>query len=292
MSSFEHLCSLISIREVCLRAPLNPWPSPAQIRLKWVWSWLHWDLFDLRGLLAESSCCCWMPSTYCVYILIMPLFTVFNRNSFLLAAGSPLLSAQAVFHTPERCLSQIINICWLNVSHPAGSHFTYELVFMHKCDSQGQMPVSKNRRAAIVKKLLLSQCVPDPNPEHLCLHQGWNNSCRAEFQATTEHLMLKRPLIKKIVAISSNVAPIFSFLLYRNDEKEYALKQIEGTGISMSACREIAVSCNFFLVSEALDHCLIIKEKFNTFAKYSTLLSSWDWDEQIHVWSQDVVSLA
>ncbi|OCT78167.1 hypothetical protein XELAEV_180292763mg, partial [Xenopus laevis] len=24
------------------------------------------------------------------------------------------------------------------------------------------------------------------------------------------------------------------------DEKEYALKQIEGTGISMSACREIA----------------------------------------------------
>uniref|UniRef100_A0A8C1KTY7 Cyclin-dependent kinase 19 n=1 Tax=Cyprinus carpio TaxID=7962 RepID=A0A8C1KTY7_CYPCA len=29
------------------------------------------------------------------------------------------------------------------------------------------------------------------------------------------------------------------------DEKEYALKQIEGTGISMSACREIAVTiCN------------------------------------------------
>jgi cyclin-dependent kinase 8/11 len=28
----------------------------------------------------------------------------------------------------------------------------------------------------------------------------------------------------------------------RKDEKEYALKQIEGTGISMSACREIAVS--------------------------------------------------
>lgn len=32
------------------------------------------------------------------------------------------------------------------------------------------------------------------------------------------------------------------FYLYRKDEKEYALKQIEGTGISMSACREIAVS--------------------------------------------------
>lgn len=28
----------------------------------------------------------------------------------------------------------------------------------------------------------------------------------------------------------------------RNDTKDYALKQIEGTGLSMSACREIAVS--------------------------------------------------
>ena len=27
-----------------------------------------------------------------------------------------------------------------------------------------------------------------------------------------------------------------------NPKKEYALKQIEGTGISMSACREVAVS--------------------------------------------------
>lgn len=27
----------------------------------------------------------------------------------------------------------------------------------------------------------------------------------------------------------------------RKDDKDYALKQIEGTGISMSACREIAV---------------------------------------------------
>lgn len=29
-----------------------------------------------------------------------------------------------------------------------------------------------------------------------------------------------------------------------NDTKDYALKQIEGTGLSMSACREIAVSIN------------------------------------------------
>ncbi len=29
---------------------------------------------------------------------------------------------------------------------------------------------------------------------------------------------------------------------YSDDKRDYALKQIEGTGISMSACREIAVS--------------------------------------------------
>ena len=28
------------------------------------------------------------------------------------------------------------------------------------------------------------------------------------------------------------------------EKKEYALKQIEGSGMSMSACREIAVSCD------------------------------------------------
>jgi hypothetical protein len=34
---------------------------------------------------------------------------------------------------------------------------------------------------------------------------------------------------------------VFSFISYRSEKKEYALKLIEGTGISMSACREIAV---------------------------------------------------
>lgn len=33
---------------------------------------------------------------------------------------------------------------------------------------------------------------------------------------------------------------------HRKDTKEYALKEIEGTGISMSACREIAVSNNLY----------------------------------------------
>lgn len=65
------------------------------------------------------------------------------------------------------------------------------------------------------------------------------------------------------------LVPFSLFYLHRKDEKEYALKQIEGTGISMSACREIAVSYSFFFslmsvfVSEALDHCLIWKKWFN-----------------------------
>ena len=35
---------------------------------------------------------------------------------------------------------------------------------------------------------------------------------------------------------------IFLFAFHSEDKRDYALKQIEGTGISMSACREIAVS--------------------------------------------------
>jgi hypothetical protein len=46
---------------------------------------------------------------------------------------------------------------------------------------------------------------------------------------------------------------IYMYILYllcnyvdcSSDGREYALKQIEGTGISMSACREIAVSSLF-----------------------------------------------
>lgn len=32
------------------------------------------------------------------------------------------------------------------------------------------------------------------------------------------------------------------FFFSRDNSKDFALKQIEGTGLSMSACREIAVS--------------------------------------------------
>lgn len=36
-------------------------------------------------------------------------------------------------------------------------------------------------------------------------------------------------------------------LFCSSDTKDYALKQIEGTGLSMSACREIAVSNLYYL---------------------------------------------
>lgn len=39
-----------------------------------------------------------------------------------------------------------------------------------------------------------------------------------------------------------------------NDKKDYALKQIEGTGLSMSACREIAVSSFNILSSKIQCH--------------------------------------
>ncbi len=34
---------------------------------------------------------------------------------------------------------------------------------------------------------------------------------------------------------------VYGLLFFSTDQKEYALKQIEGTGLSMSACREIAL---------------------------------------------------
>lgn len=57
----------------------------------------------------------------------------------------------------------------------------------------------------------------------------------------SSRLMLKNANNSVLFCLFIKVAPIF-FYLHRKDEKEYALKQIEGTGISMSACREIAVS--------------------------------------------------
>lgn len=39
-----------------------------------------------------------------------------------------------------------------------------------------------------------------------------------------------------------------------NDKKDYALKQIEGTGLSMSACREIAVRNNQYSHSHSMKH--------------------------------------
>lgn len=45
----------------------------------------------------------------------------------------------------------------------------------------------------------------------------------------------------------------FFVFICRKDEKEYALKQIEGTGISMSACREIAVSAYIYVIYSVTD---------------------------------------
>ena len=39
----------------------------------------------------------------------------------------------------------------------------------------------------------------------------------------------------------------FSMFLFSKDSNDYALKQIEGAGISMSACREVAVSIFYTL---------------------------------------------
>jgi hypothetical protein len=41
---------------------------------------------------------------------------------------------------------------------------------------------------------------------------------------------------------------------FRSDPKEYALKQIEGSGLSMSACREIAVRTFFCRIVSLIVH--------------------------------------
>ncbi|XP_067883413.1 cyclin-dependent kinase 19 isoform X3 [Heterodontus francisci] len=58
--------------------------------------------------------------------------------------------------------------------------------------------------------------------------------------------------VNSVSPTSNSPEPDFhQHLLTRNDEKEYALKQIEGTGISMSACREIAHIIKFHRASKA-----------------------------------------
>ena len=56
----------------------------------------------------------------------------------------------------------------------------------------------------------------------------------------------KTSAISMFIGINFEIAfsdpKYFSDLNFSTDGREYALKQIEGTGISMSACREIAVS--------------------------------------------------
>ncbi len=50
-------------------------------------------------------------------------------------------------------------------------------------------------------------------------------------------------------AVWSGVDVALPLSVCRKDDKDYALKQIEGTGISMSACREIAVRTAWLTLS-------------------------------------------
>lgn len=53
-------------------------------------------------------------------------------------------------------------------------------------------------------------------------------------------------------AVWSSVDVALPLSVCRKDDKDYALKQIEGTGISMSACREIAVRTAWLTMSLCL----------------------------------------
>lgn len=75
--------------------------------------------------------------------------------------------------------------------------------------------------------------------------QGFFCALCCPHPSKTPPLLIKPSKTKSLFCWPSNNVLIFSFSLHRKDEKEYALKQIEGTGISMSACREIAVSDGF-----------------------------------------------
>lgn len=57
-----------------------------------------------------------------------------------------------------------------------------------------------------------------------------------------------------------------SELKSRPDTKDFGLKQIEGTGLSMSACREIAVSCLIVLKRCRKIRLRDTMEKFNLFS--------------------------
>lgn len=68
---------------------------------------------------------------------------------------------------------------------------------------------------------------------------------------------------QKCLENTLNTTVIFTctFLFFSSDTKDYALKQIEGTGISMSACREVAVSkilFRFHSLSNHVDHKLYL----------------------------------
>ena len=64
-----------------------------------------------------------------------------------------------------------------------------------------------------------------------------------------------------------SVSVLFCHRLGGHDAREYALKQIEGSGISMSACREIAVNAliSFFYENSISDNNAHVRLTFQKF---------------------------
>lgn len=56
---------------------------------------------------------------------------------------------------------------------------------------------------------------------------------------------------------------IISIIFFLRDTKEYALKHIDGVGLSMSACREIAVYKMNMMKSEFID-LIIVAQRIET----------------------------
>lgn len=118
-------CAAQLVSELCLRVPVNPWPSTMQIRLEWVWSQSREDLFDLCWLLTEWSCY-WMLSTDCIYILIPLLCAVLNRIRFPSACVS-FIALCSRWNRPSRTLF-IVNNQHLSVKCSQPCSLTFHLL--------------------------------------------------------------------------------------------------------------------------------------------------------------------
>lgn len=177
MSCLEHLFGSVSIRNLCLRAPVNPWPSPMQIRLKWaprgpVWSVraAHW-----MELLLD------VIHTVCLHLKRASLLC-FQQNMFPFSSYF-LHSAQVVFHI------LMINISLLKHALPGSLTFHLLISFHAQMWSQGQMTILQMPESKNSQELQLSRCVAWILSICICIkgepHAG--QCSRPTGQATTEH---------------------------------------------------------------------------------------------------------